>query len=201
METLPLTPLKSTHSAGIICSLRLSVGSERRSWVLLRCDIDGAEIEQVGVGVKALDFEHFGNEPAPRAPFNLHDHVQGISDVGLNSSIRKFDAALQDTAGEAGEPLFRGTRMNRGDGSGMPGVQKLQKVESLAGTDFSQENTVRPVAERGFEQVPYRYGGRAILFAPRFEPNEIFMCKLNLGGVLDQQDAFVRWNEFPQGHK
>ena len=54
------------------------------------------------------------------------------------------------------------------------------------------------VAESGLEQIANRDGGNAVLFPARLKPDEIFMVQLDLCGVLDEQDAFVRRNEFPE---
>src|ERR1700735_47592 len=83
-----------------------------RSWVFSRSDVNRAEVEQIGVRVVALDLEHFGDEPASRAPFDLHDDVQRISDICLHGTVRRINAALQAATCETSEPLFRRTRMN-----------------------------------------------------------------------------------------
>ena len=82
--------------------------------------------------------------------------------------------------------------------SRVPGVQELQKIKSFAGPDFAEQHPIGPVAERSFEKVADRYGWHAVLFPPGFEPDKIFMPQLNLGRIFDQQDAFIRRNEFPR---
>jgi len=62
---------------------------ELRSWKLLGSDIDGAEIEKIGVRVVAVDFEDFGDESAARPSFDVDDHVERIGDVGLNRANAK----------------------------------------------------------------------------------------------------------------
>jgi hypothetical protein len=44
--------------------------------VFSRSDIDGAEIEEVGVGVVAVDFKDFGDETPPRPALDLNDYIQ-----------------------------------------------------------------------------------------------------------------------------
>ena len=85
-----------------------------RSRVLLWRDIDGAAIEEVRVGVVAVDFEDFGNEPPARSSFDVNHDVEGIADVGLDGAVRQFNPALQNAARESCQPLLRGTGMNRG---------------------------------------------------------------------------------------
>ena len=54
------------------------------------------------------------------------------------------------------------------------------------------------MTESRFEQIANRDGGSTVLFAARLETNQIFMVQLNFRCVLDEQDAFVRRNEFPE---
>ena len=102
-----------------------------------RCNIGRTEVEQVGVGIVAVDLKHFGDETATRAALDLQNNIQRISDIGFDGAVWQLDAALQDAAREAGETLLRGTRVDCRDRSGMSGVQELQKVERLAAPDFA----------------------------------------------------------------
>ena len=56
---------------------------------------------QIGVCVKTVYFEDFGNEAKTGASFNLYDDVQGISDVGLDGAVRQFNSALKDATCES----------------------------------------------------------------------------------------------------
>src|ERR1700757_579260 len=67
------------------------------------CDINRAEVEEVGIRIVAVDFEHFGDEASAGPELYLNDHVQRIADVGLDGKVRKLDAGLQDTGGKARE--------------------------------------------------------------------------------------------------
>src|SRR5712664_1968728 len=117
------------------------------SWGFLLSDVDGAKVEQVGVGIVAVDFEDFGNESSPRPAFDLDNDVQRVPDVGLNSAVRKFHAALQNAAREASQTLFRGTRMDGGKRTGVAGIQELEQVEGFAAPDFAQQNPVGPMTQ------------------------------------------------------
>jgi hypothetical protein len=44
--------------------------------VLPRCDVDRAEVEEVRVGVVAVDFKDFGDEAASWPAFDLDDDVE-----------------------------------------------------------------------------------------------------------------------------
>ena len=64
------------------------------SYELLRGDIDGAEIEEIGIRVVTVDFEDFGDESAARPSFDVDDDVQRVTDVCFNGAVGQFHAAL-----------------------------------------------------------------------------------------------------------
>ena len=101
-----------------------------------RCHVDRTEVEQIGVGIVAVDLKHFGDETASGAALDLHNNIQRISDIGLDGAVRKLDAALQDAAREAGETLLRGTRVDCRERSGVSGVQELEKVKGFCRRGF-----------------------------------------------------------------
>ena len=148
------------------------------------------------VGIVTLDFHDFGDEALAGAACEMHDNVERIADVGLNGAVREVHAALQDAAGESREALPRGGGVNGRKTAGVSGVEKLQKIEGLASSNFPEDQTVRPVTERGLEKFPDGYAGQAALRWPGFETDEIVLAHVNLGGVLDEEDAFVGGNEF-----
>ena len=80
----------------------------------------------------------------------------------------------------------------------MPGVQELQKIEGFAAADLPENDSVRAVAEGGLQQVANGDGRKAVLFAARFETDEIFLRQVNLGRVFDHENALVRGNEFSE---
>ena len=82
----------------------------------------GATIEQVRVRVVSVDQKDFGNVSAPRPALDMNDNVERVSDIGLNGSIRKFNATLQNATGKACEALLRGIRMDRGQRARVPRV-------------------------------------------------------------------------------
>jgi hypothetical protein len=65
-----------------------------RSWMFLGGDVDGAEVEKVGVRVVAVDFENFRDESSAGPSLDVDYHVERIGDVRLNRTVRQLDAAL-----------------------------------------------------------------------------------------------------------
>jgi hypothetical protein len=80
-------------------------------------DIHGAVVEEVRVGIVAVDFEHFGDVTPSWPALDLKHNVQGVGDVGLDGAIGEFHAALEDATGETGESLFRRVGVNCREGA------------------------------------------------------------------------------------
>lgn len=64
--------------------------------------------------------------------------------------------------------------MNKGNGP-----EKLQQIERLSGSDFAEENPVRPMPQSRLQKVPNGHGRRAVLLAPSFEAHEVPMGELD----------------------
>jgi hypothetical protein len=62
--------------------------------VLLGSDVDGAEVEKIGVRVVAVDFENFRDESSARPSLDVDYNVERISDVRLNRTVRQLNPAL-----------------------------------------------------------------------------------------------------------
>ena len=65
-----------------------------RSWVFLRGDVDGAEVEKIGVGVVAVDFENFRDKSSAWPSLDVDYDVERIGDVRLYRAVRQLDPAL-----------------------------------------------------------------------------------------------------------
>src|SRR5690348_5545652 len=119
------------------------------SCMLLASDVDGAEIKKVGVRIVAVDFEDFGDESPARSAFDVNDDVEGVGDVRLDRAVWQFHAALQDATRESCQSLFCRTRVNCAQRAGVARVEELKQVECLTSSNFSQQNTVRAMSQRG----------------------------------------------------
>jgi hypothetical protein len=62
--------------------------------VFLGSDVDGTEIEKIGIRAVAVDFEDFGDESPARPSLDVNDDVERIGDVCLNRTARQFNPAL-----------------------------------------------------------------------------------------------------------
>jgi len=59
------------------------------------------ELKLIRVGVVFIDLNNLRNKAASRTAFELDDDVERVADVGLDGTIRQFDAALQNAARES----------------------------------------------------------------------------------------------------
>ena len=80
----------------------------------------------------------------------------------------------------------------------MPCVEELQEIEGLSSTYFAKDDSVRPVAKGGFEEVPDGDGGQTVLRLPRFETDQVVLVHVNFRRVFDEEDAFIGGDELPE---
>jgi hypothetical protein len=52
--------------------------------MLFRSDVDGAEVEKIGIRIVAVDLEDFGNESPAGPSLDVDDNIERIGDVCLN---------------------------------------------------------------------------------------------------------------------
>ena len=94
--------------------------------------MDEAEVEEVRVGVVAVDFEDLEDEPSSRSALDLNHDIQRITDVCFNRAVRKLHPALQHAAGEPCQSLLGGIRVNGGNRSRVTCIHELQQIEGLS---------------------------------------------------------------------
>ena len=73
--------------------------------MLLAALVDYAEVVLVQIGIVAIDFDHLGNKAPAWSPFELHDNIHRIADVGLDRFIGQVNSALEEATGETREAL------------------------------------------------------------------------------------------------
>ncbi len=80
----------------------------------------------------------------------------------------------------------------------MPGVQELQEVECLTAAYLTQDDPVWAMAEGCFQEVTYAHSRQSVLWLPSFKTDKVVLVHVNFGGVFDEENSFIRGNEFPQ---
>ena len=112
----------------------------------------------------------------PRAPFEVHDHVDDLGDkLGEPVTTTLLHKELHPAKGGR-----RIVRMKRGKASGMSSVPALEKRERFRSSDFTDHDAVRPKPKRGSQESIHRRHAR---HGPK--PDGVFEVALKLARVLD----------------
>src|ERR1700675_1171812 len=80
----------------------------------------------------------------------------------------------------------------------MARVQKLQEIECLTSANLTEYDPVWPMAEGRFQEITNAHSRQAVLRLPGFKADKVVLVHLNFGCVFDQENSFVRGNEFPK---
>src|SRR5437899_2512015 len=89
--------------------------------------------------------------------------------------------------------------MNRRQSPGVTRIERLQKVESLAASDFTQNDAVGPMAQSGSQQVPNSHSWDAGLFAPCLKSHEVGLDHLDFRSIFNQHNSILVGNICSQG--
>ena len=109
---------------------------------------------------------------------------------------RQVDAGHEHHRLEAGERVARRVGVHGGQRAVVAGVHRLEHVQRLAAADLADDDAVGAHAQRVAHQVadgdlaPALDVGRAAL-----QPDDVRLVELQLGGVLDGDDALVVGDE------
>ncbi len=86
--------------------------------------------------------------------------------------------------------------MRRGHGPIVTGVHGLHHVQRFRSAALADDNAVRPHTQRINHQVALVDGAGALdVHRPCFKPHHMPLLKLQLGGVLNSDDALLFGNE------
>ena len=122
----------------------------------------------------------------------LHDQVDGAGDLLADGADRQVDAGHQDHGLQPREAVARGVGVDGGDRAVVAGVHRLQHVERGAVADLADDDAVGPHAQGVAHQVADGDLARALdVGRAGLEPQHVLLVQLELGGVLDGDDALV----------
>ena len=76
-----------------------------------------------------------------------------------------------------------------------PVLRSCSKIERFPAANLSQDDAVGPVAEARPEELADGDGGQAAVRAPGFKAHQVGGAHLDLGGVLNHQDALILGDE------
>src|SRR5260370_11789397 len=77
-------------------------------------------------------------------------------------------------------------------------VEELQEIECLATAYLTKNDPVRAVAEGCLQEITNAHSRQAVLWLPGFKAHEVVLVHLNFGRVFDEENSFIRGNEFPE---
>jgi hypothetical protein len=105
--------------------------------------------------------------------------------------VRQLDPALQNAVREASDGLAGGIGMKRTEATSVPCVQGLEQIKGFSTTHFADDDSVRPVAQSGLQQVADGHGWQSSLFAAGFQSHQVGLSDVQFSRVLDQQNPFI----------
>ena len=125
------------------------------------------------------------------AALKLHKNVDYRFDIADDVFASQLCAGLQHKKRQLLDRTLRTIAMDGRHGAWMTSVDSSQKGEGLRPTNFAENDTVGPHAQRGIEQIFGRCEGLAKLTARSEQANSILMPQLKLGRVLDQDQSLM----------
>ena len=178
--------------------------------VLTRLPVEAAVVVAAGGEVEgeqvlhgddlALHADHLGDRgDAARAVLEaglLHDEVEGAGDLLADGAHGQVDAGHQHHGLEAGQGVARGVGVHGRDRPVVAGVHGLEHVERGTVADLTDDDPVGPHTQRVLDQVA-DVDLAATLDVRRagLQAQHVLLVQLELGGVLDGDDALVGGDE------
>ena len=129
-------------------------------------------------------------------PGLVHDQVDRAGDLLADGADRQVDAGHQHHRLDAGEHVARGVGVHGADRAVVAGVHGLEHVERGGVADLADDDAVGPHAQRVADQVADRDLALALdVRRAGLEAQHVLLVQLELGGVLDRDDALVLGDE------
>ena len=148
----------------------------------------------------ARDFSDARNPArAVGQPRHLNHQMQGRRNLFPDRARRQRGAGEQHHRFDSGQRVTWRVGVNRGQRALVTGVHRLQHIERLTGTHFTDDDPIRTHAQRVLDQIACEYFTAAFrVRRPGFEAHHMRLLQTQLGGIFDGDDAFVAWNECRQ---
>ncbi len=122
----------------------------------------------------------------------LDDEVDARRDLLADRALRKIEAGHEDERLEARDGLDGRVRVRRRERAVVAGVHRLEHVERLAAAALADDDAVGAHAERVLHEIADRVLAAALeVRGARLERDDVRLLELELGGVLDRDDALV----------
>ncbi len=132
--------------------------------------VDDAIVEEIRVGVVAVDLKNFTDESPSRPALKMDHCVQGLTDIVSERSIGQARAAPQHATSETSYCLLCVIGLKSSKDSRMPRIHEFQQIERFSAANPADDNPIRSMPDGSFQEVPCRYGAYAVLDFFRLEP-------------------------------
>ena len=125
--------------------------------------------------------------------------LDGRRDLLAHRALGQVRRAHRDHRFDTGQRVARRVGVDGRQRPVVAGVHRLQHVERLFAADLADDDAIGAHAQGVDDQLPLP--DRALAFdvgRTRLEPRHVFLPQLQLGGVLDRDDALVLGDEAGQ---
>ena len=148
-------------------------------------------------GVVIAHVTGFFDVPLPLAPRHVNHHGDPVHHAPTGDFPRQVRLALHGARRQPGQGGLGVVGVDRGQGSAVPGVERLQQIGDLAVPDLPDNNVIRAMAQGMAHEVADRH--RFGVDPPRLEADTVFPVDPEFQGVLDGNNAIVDGEQFDQG--
>ena len=154
-------------------------------------------LEDDDVAFHALDLGDVGDlARAVLEPLLVDDQVDGRRDLLADRAQRQLDAGEEHHRLESGEHVARGVGVAGRHRAVVAGVHCLEHVQSFAASALADDDAIGPHAEGVTYQFPDGDGALALdVGGSRLERYDVLLAELELGRILDGDDALVVGDE------
>ena len=133
-------------------------------------------------------------------PLQVHDQIQRARHLSADGLQRQVVAGHQHHRLDARERVAGAVGVDGRERAVVAGVHRLEHVQRLGATHLADDDPVGPHAQR----VPHQLADGDLTLAldvvrARLEPQHVTLVQLQLGGVLDRDDALVVGHRRGQG--
>ena len=93
----------------------------------------------------------------------MDNRVDCRGHLGAKCDERDVDSAQERARLDAAQAVFGRVCVNGGHGTGVAGVERLQEIERFAAAYFTDDEAIRPQAQRGMYEIPDRHLALSVL--------------------------------------
>lgn len=130
---------------------------------------------------------------------NLHDYADGRTDLVARALGGQIQPGHADHVFEPCQRIARAIGMHRRQRALVTGIHRLQHVERFGAAHFAENDAVRAHAQRiAYQRALCDLALALDIGRARLEAQHMLLTQLQLGRVLDRDDALVGGNEAGQ---